>query len=140
MADFTLQIQEKITLGNTVRDSLVTQTISNANYVDNRILTIPSGSITTIFSFSPTSSAGTFLTSSFQYGRVTNKSTTIPIKLIVSSSVESMSYLINAGSTFMLSTTSITGSINGLLFNNIASVKLEPSGSAADIEYFIIGT
>lgn len=140
MADFTLQIQEKVTLGGVVRDSITTQTLSNINYVDNRILTVPSGSITTIFSFDTASSAGTFLTSSFQYGRVTNKSTTIPVKLIVSSSVESMSYLINTGSSFILSTTAVTGSTTGLLFNNIISVKLEPSSSAADIEYFIIGT
>jgi hypothetical protein len=140
MADFTLQIQEKVTLGGIARDSSVTQVISNISYADNRILTVPVDSITTIFSFATASNAGTFLTSSFKYGRITNKSTTVPVKLIVSSSVESMSYLINAGSSFMLSTTAITGSTSGLLFNNIASVKVEPSGSAADIEYFIIGT
>jgi hypothetical protein len=41
MADFTLQIQEKVTLGGIVRDSITTQTLSNINYVDNRILTVP---------------------------------------------------------------------------------------------------
>ena len=140
MADFTLQIQEKITLGGVARDSIITQIISNISYVDNRILTVPSGSVTTIFSFADASNAGTFLTGSFKYGRVTNKSTTVPVRLIVSSSAESTSYLIATGSSFMLSTTSVTGSTTEFSFKSITSVKIEPSGSAADIEYFIIGT
>ena len=140
MADFTLQISEKITLGGINRDSIVTQTISNANYVDNRIMTIPTGSLTTIFSFSNNTGAGTFTTSSFQYGRITNKSTSTPIKIVISSSTEAMSYLIATGSSFMLSTTKITGSIPELNFNDITSVQLQPSSSTADIEYFIIGS
>jgi len=82
--------------------------------------------------------AGTFVSSSFQYGRITNNSTVVPIKLIVSSSTEAMSYLIATGSSFLLSTSKITGSTTGLLFNDIKSVKIEPSGSAASIEYYIL--
>ena len=82
--------------------------------------------------------AGTFVTSSFQYGRITNNSTIVPIKLIVSSSTEAMSFLIATGSSFMLSTSKITGSTSGMLFNDIKSVKIEPSGSAASIEYYIL--
>jgi hypothetical protein len=49
-----------------------------------------------------------------------------------------MSFLIATGSSFMLSTSKITGSTTGLLFNDIKSVKIEPSGSAASIEYYIL--
>ena len=138
MANFTLKIIEQLTLNGDDVGSSITQTISNINYIDNRILSVPSGSITTIFSMDSVPGAGTFVTSSFQYGRITNNSTAVPIKLIVSSSTEAMSFLIATGSSFLLSTSKITGSTSGLLFNDIKSVKIEPSGSAASIEYYIL--
>ena len=138
MAIFTLKITEQLTLNGDDVGSSVTQTISNINYIDNRILSIPTGSVTTIFSMDSVPGAGTFVTSSFQYGRITNNSTVVPIKLIVSSSTEAMSFLIATGSSFMLSTSKITGSTTGLLFSDIKSVKVEPSSSAAPIEYYIL--
>ena len=138
MAIFTLKITEQLTLNGDDVGSSVTQTISNINYIDNRILSIPTGSVTTIFSMDSVPGAGTFVTSSFQYGRITNNSTVVPIKLIVSSSTEAMSFLIATGSSFLLSTSKITGSTTGLLFNDIKSVKIEPSGSEASIEYYIL--
>ena len=138
MANFTLKIIEQLTLNGDDVGSSVTQTINNINYIDNRILSIPSGSITTIFSMDSVPGAGTFVTSSFQYGRITNNSTVVPIKLIVSSSTEAMSFLIATGSSFLLSTSKITGSTSGLNFDDIKSVKIEPSGSAASIEYYIL--
>jgi len=138
MANFTFKIIEQLTLNGDDVGSSVTQTINNINYIDNRILSIPTGSVTTIFSMDSVPGAGTFVSSSFQYGRITNNSTVVPIKLIVSSSTEAMSYLIATGSSFLLSTSKITGSTTGLLFNDIKSVKIEPSGSAASIEYYIL--
>jgi hypothetical protein len=138
MAIFTLKIVEQLTLNGDDVGSSVTQTINNINFMDNRILNVPSGSVTTIFSLDNLPGAGTFVSSSFQYGRVTNNSTTIPVKLIVSSSTEAMSFLIATGSSFMLSTSKITGSTSGLNFSDIRSVKVEPSGSVASIEYYVI--
>jgi hypothetical protein len=141
MADLTVLINEKITLDSNDRGILTTQTIPGINYIDNRTFTIPTGSVTTLFSLSNTNSAGTFITSSIQYIRLTNSSTTnTPVKLIVSSSTEAMSYLVNTGSSYMISTSKTTGSLTGMLFNDIVSVKAEPSGSSAKIEYFIATT
>jgi hypothetical protein len=138
MAIFTLKIVEQLTLNGDDVGSSITQTINNINFMDNRILNIPTGSVTTIFSLDNLPGAGTFVSSSFQYGRVTNNSTTVPVKLIVSSSTEAMSFLIATGSSFMLSTSKITGSTSGLNFNDIKSIKVEPSGSVASIEYYVI--
>ena len=138
MAIFTLKIVEQLTLNGDDVGSSVTQTINNINFMDNRILNVPSGSVTTIFSLDNLPGAGTFVSSSFQYGRVTNNSTTVPVKLIVSSSTEAMSFLIATGSSFMLSTSKVTGSTSGLNFNDIRSIKVEPSGSVASIEYYVI--
>jgi hypothetical protein len=140
MATFTSQIFEILTLNGDNVGSSVTQTINNINYVDNRILSVPTGSVTTLFSMDSVPGAGTFVTSSVQYVRVTNNSTITPVKLIVSSSTEAMSYLIATGSSYMLSTSKMTGSTSGLSFNDIQSVKVQPSSSAASIEYYIVTT
>jgi len=140
MATFTSQIFEILTLNGDNVGSSVTQTINNINYVDNRILSVPTGSVTTLFSLDSVPGAGTFVTSSVQYVRVTNNSSVAPVKLIVSSSTEAMSYLIATGSSYMISTSKMTGSTSGLVFDDIKSVKVQPSGSAASIEYYIITT
>lgn len=137
MADLTIQINEKIILNNIDRGTLTTQTITGINYIDNRNLNLPSGSVTTIFSLSDVNGAGTFITSSFQYARLTNKSTTVPVKLIISSSTEAASYLISTGSSYIISTSKITSSLTSLVFNDIVSIKAQPSGSNAEIEYFV---
>jgi len=140
MATFTSQIFEILTLNGDNVGSSVTQTINNINYVDNRILSIPSGAVTTLFNMEATPGAGTFVTSSIQYVRVTNTSPTIPIKLIVSSSTEAMSYLIATGSSYMMATSKMTGSTSGLSFGDVKSVKVEPSGSSGSVEYYIATT
>ena len=140
MATFTSQIFEILTLNGDNVGSSVTQTINNINYVDNRILSVPTGSVTTLFSMDSVPGAGTFVTSSVRYVRVTNNSTVTPVKLIVSSSTEAMSYLIATGSSYMLSTSKMTGSEGGFNFADIKSVKLQPTGSVASVEYYIVTT
>jgi hypothetical protein len=140
MATFTSQIFEILTLNGDNVGSSVTQTINNINYVDNRILNVPTGSVTTIFNMDSVPGAGTFVTSSVQYVRITNNSAVAPVKIIISSSTEAMSYLIATGSSYMMSTSKMTGSTSGLVFDDIKSVKVQPSGSAASIEYYIVTT
>jgi hypothetical protein len=150
MADLTVFINEKITLDGNDRGVLTTQTISNINSVDNRILSIPTGSYTPLFYFNPSGvDAGTFSTGSFKYGRITNKSSTVPIQVRVTAdtvptSLTNTSFVIAPGNSFFLSTTAITGSSPGsnvFVFNQyIYYVSVAPSGSSASIEYFIATT
>lgn len=141
MATLTTQVFEILTLNGDDVGSSVTNTINNVNYVDNRILSVPTGSVTTLFSMDANPGAGTFVTSSIKYIRVTNTSTVnAPIQLIISSSTEAMSYFVTTGSSYMLSTSKMTGSVGGLIFDDIKSVKVQPSGSAATLEYYIATT
>ena len=145
MADFIIKIQEQISLNGVQRGSEVSKTISGINYTDNRILNTSSGSETTIFSLSDTVGAGQFLTSSLKYARVSNNATTVPVNLKVSSSTEQLNFKIDAGGSFMLSTSNITGSILSgsdavFTYGDIASLKVEPSGSSAKVEYIISTT
>ena len=141
MADFTLLIRERVLLEGTERGTDYNLTIKNIENIDNRIVTIPSGSETTIFKYDDAPGAGTFTSGSFKYGRISNYSTTVPLNLKVSSSTELLNFSIAAGGTFMLSTSEITGSsINTFAYDDIASVSVEPSGSSAKVEYFIATT
>jgi len=146
MGNFTLKIQERISLEGVERGSDFSQTITGINHTDNRILNTLSGSETTIFSLGDTEGAGQFLTSSLKYARISNYSTDVPVNLKVSSSVEQLNFKIDAGGSFILSTSEITGSIiasgSGSIFSydDISSVKVEPSGSSAKIEYIIATT
>jgi hypothetical protein len=145
MGNFTLKIQERISLEGVERGSDFSQTITGINHTDNRILNTLSGSETTIFSLGDTEGAGQFLTSSLKYARISNYSTNVPVNLKVSSSVEQLNFKIDAGGSFILSTSEITGSILSgsdavFTYDDISSLKVEPSGSNAKIEYIIATT
>lgn len=146
MADLTVYITEKITLDSNTRNILTTQTISNIANVDNRVLSIPTGSLIKLFYFSSSMvDAATFTTSSFKYGRITNKSSN-PIKLDVTynNSPSNAVFEITAGSSFMLSSTKFSGSYmapNNFTYNDyITSITVESSGSSSTVEYFIATT
>ena len=141
MANLYVTVTEEITLPNSpTQKTNVFKTISNINYIDTRIMNCPSGSQTSIFNLSNTPGAGTFTTSSLQYARITNDSAT-PVKLMISASLSKASFIIATGSSFYLSTSQFTGSIDNVFtLENISSVSIQPSGSNATIEYFIATT
>ena len=141
MADFTLLIRERVLLEGTERGTDYNLTIKDIENYDNRIVTVPSGSETTIFEYSDKPGSGTFTSGSFKYGRVSNYSSDTPINLKVSSSTELLNFSVAAGGTFMLSTSDITGSLtNTFSYDDIMAVFVEPSGSSAKVEYFIATT
>jgi hypothetical protein len=141
MADFTLLIKERVLLEGTERGTDYHLSIKDVENIDNRIVTVPSGSTTTIFKYNELPGAGTFKTGSFKYGRISNYSETVPLNLQVSSSSELLNFSIAPKGTFMLSTSEITGSLtNTFSYDNIMAVSVEPSGSSAKVEYFIATT
>jgi len=155
-----------VSMSSAVNVDSITVVSTGINYVSGSTITIPSSSLggvasptgsdlvitlnsedvvglkTNIFNFSNLPGAGTFATGSFQYARVTNLSSTTPVKLIVSSSSEITDFLVSAGSSFFLSTSKmVTGSsFNNFNFNDIQTVTIQPSSSAAQVEYFIATT
>jgi hypothetical protein len=141
MADLTVNITETITLNNQTQAETYTQTISGINYIDTRNLSCPSGSTTELFKFSTVPGAGQFVASSFKYGRVTNLSS-VPVQLYISSSTTTPSFLISSSSSFILSTSQITGSLTSTDFtlDDIRSISVAPSGADAQIEYYIATT
>ena len=142
-------LREEVKLNNKDQGSITTLSIDNINEVDSRIMTALSSSEQSLFKFSDTVSAGTFISSSFKYGRVTNMDDTYPVRLRVSSSVNNtghMDFSINPGGSFLLTTTKVSGSTTGTTnrttqdFENITDVLVQASGSNVDVEYFIAST
>ena len=141
MADFTLLIKERVLLEGTERGTDYHLSIKDVENIDNRIVTVPSGSATTIFKYNELPGAGTFKTGSFKYGRISNYSKKVPLNLQVSSSTELLNFSVAPKGTFMLSTSEITGSLtNTFSYDNIMSVSVEPLGSSSKVEYFIATT
>ena len=140
MADFTYFIRERIKLDGKARETSYARVIKNIEYIDERTLQIPSGSVTELINLANLPGAGTFISSSVQYARITNMSLTTNINLQISASSGTTNVLVNAGGTFFLSTGFITGSLTNFTYDNIRSIKAEPSGSAAKIAYIIATT
>jgi hypothetical protein len=154
MATLTSKIYENITLNGNDLGAYTTYNIDNINNIDNRTLVCTSGSWTSLFSFDPSLypvSAGTFSTSSFQYGRITNLSD-VPVLLNIQT-IDTNNVRYNAvstvttGSSFILSSTagrnsgSFTPSATSFTFDQyIVNVQVAPSASTATIEYYIATT
>ena len=154
MATLTSKIYENITLNGNNLGAYTTYNIDNINNVDNRTLVCTSGSWTSLFSFNPSrypTAVGTFSTSSFKYGRVTNLSS-VPV-LINIQTVDTNNITYNAvstvttGSSFILSSTagrnsgSFTPSATTFTFDQyISNIQVAPSASTATIEYYIATT
>ena len=138
MANLYINVTEEITLTNNESQKVITPTtIPDINYVDVRSMNCPTGSQISIFSLGATPGAGTFVTSSLQYARITNLSTS-SVKLSIESPTTETSFLVSGGNSFYISTSKITGSIdNNFTLEDIQHVYVQSSGSAASIEYFI---
>ena len=154
MATLTSKIYENITLNGNDLGAYTTYNIDNINNVDNRTLVCTSGSWTSLFSFDPSlypTTVGTFSTSSFKYGRVTNLSDVpvlINIQTVDTSNTRYNTVLtVTTGSSFILSSTagrnsgSAVPTPTSFTFDQyIYNIQAAPSASTATIEYYIATT
>ena len=137
----TVLIRESVELGGKNRGADHTLSISNINEIDNRIVTALSSSEQSLFKLSNNVAAGTFVTSSMKYARITNKDDTYPIRIRISSSQSHTDFQVAAGGSFMLTTSKNSGSMVGAsnyqTYNDISDVLVQATGSNVDVEYFI---
>lgn len=157
MATFTLKIYESITLNGNDLGSYTNYTTDNVNNIDNRTLVCTTGSWTTLFQFDSSlypTDRGTFSTSSFRYGRITNISN-VPVILNIQTlnpgpglPVQYNTVLtVTPGSSFVMSSTVGenygTSTPSPTTFTSsqyVSSIQVAPSSSAASIEYYIATT
>jgi len=137
MANFTYFIRERVKLNGVERGTNVEIKIPGINYSDNRVMTIPSGSITEVINVDNLPGAGTFTSSSIKYARVTNLATS-SINLEVSGSTSQMNFLITGSGSFIFSTEFVAPSFNQFIYNDLRSIKATAlTGGGATLSYFI---
>ncbi len=139
MANFTYFIRERVKLNGVERGSNVEKTIQNINYADTRVMSIPSGSMTEIINLDNLPGAGTFVSSSVKYARISNLSTG-SINLQVSGSTIEMNYLVTGSGTFMFSSEFVNETFNGFEYGDLRSIKATPIDPDATLSYFICTT
>lgn len=139
MADFTYFIRERVKLNGVERGTNVERTITGINYADERVMSIPSGSITEIINLDNLPGAGTFVSSSIKYARITNLSTG-SINLQISGSTSEMNFLVTENGSFTFSSEFVNETFNDFEYGDLRSVKASPVESQATISYFLVTT
>lgn len=140
--NFNIKITEEQVVRNSIIKHEVVHLIKNITNVDHRILTCPADALTDIIKIDyPNPGAGTFISSSLEYVRITNLDTQTPIALIISSSNGDFTQEITPQNTLMLSSINVTSSnFNGILDETITSIQVYPVSSSVDIEYTVVNS
>jgi hypothetical protein len=139
MAKFTYFIRERVKLNGVERGTNFETSINGINYADSRTMSIPSGSTTEILNLDNLPGAGTFVSSSVKYIRVTNFSTG-PVNLQVSGSTAELNFLLQASGSFMINSEYINETFDNFEYGDLRSIKASPVNSQAVIGYFIVAT
>ena len=138
MANLNYLIQERVKLNGKERGTSFDVALPSASNHDERIFNITSGSFSDVVDFSGVPGSGQFVSSSLMYFRFTNHSTGSVI-LQVSSSTENFNIAVAGSGSFMINTTSFTGSFQNVTsFDNITNIKATPVDTTSTVEYFLV--
>lgn len=139
MAKFTYFIRERVNLNGVERGTNFETSIDGINYADSRVMSIPSGSITEIINLAALPGAGTFVSSSIRYARVTNLSTG-SVNLQVSGSTAQFNFLLQGSGSFMFSSEFVSEQFSDFQYGDLKSIKATPQDSTSTLSYFIVTT
>lgn len=139
MAKFTYFIRERLKLNGVERGTNFETSITGINYADSRVMSIPSGSVTEIINFAALPGAGTFVSSSVKYARVSNLSSG-PVNLQLSGSTHQFNLLLQGSGSFIFNSEYVSGQFNNFTYGDLRSIKASPVDLQATIGYFIVTT
>ena len=139
MAKFTYFIRERVKLNGVERGTNFETSMTGINYADSRVMSIPSGSITEIINLAALPGAGTFVSSSVKYARVTNMSAGA-INLQISGSTAEFNFSLEGSGSFMFGSGYVSEQFNNFTYGDLRSIKASPVDSEATIGYFIVTT
>ena len=139
MAKFTYFIRERLKLNGVERGTNFETSITGINYADSRVMSIPSGSVTEIINLDALPGAGTFVSSSVRYARISNLSTG-SINLQLSGSTDQFNFLLQGSGSFIFGSEYVSGQFNDFTYGDLRSVKASPVDSEATLGYFIVTT
>jgi hypothetical protein len=140
-ANFTYFIRERVKLEGVERGTNVEIRIPSISYADNRVMNIPSGRHTEVINVDNLPGAGTFVSSSIKYARITNLSND-NVDLQVSGSTSNQHYLLAPSGSFMFSSEYVNEDFNNFEYGDLRSIKARSIGAGADgfsstLSYFI---
>ena len=139
MAKFTYFIRERLKLNGVERGTNFETSITGINYADSRVMSIPSGSVTEVINLDALPGAGTFVSSSVRYARISNLSTG-SINLQLSGSTDQFNFLLQGSGSFIFSSEYVSSQFNNFTYGDLRSVKASPVDSEASLGYFIVTT
>jgi hypothetical protein len=145
-AKLTIRVSEEITLNGRALGNTNKQEISWINEISERIVTIPTNQVT-ILSASSGVGAGTFLSSSIKYIRLTNLDDSNFVRLTFASGSTGVSntadFKLEAQRTMMFTNTAFSGSATNLAFgsfNDFTNLKCAADTDSVDVELFVATT
>ena len=140
-ANFTYFIRERVKLEGVERVTNVEIRIPSISYADNRVMNIPANVHTEVVNVDNLPGAGTFVSSSIKYARLTNLSDD-SIDLQISGSTSNQHYLLSPSGSFMFSSEYVNEEFNNFEYGDLRSIKARSIGSGEDgfsstLGYFI---
>jgi hypothetical protein len=145
-AKLTVRVTEEVTLNGKELGNTNTHTLFGINEVSERIFTIPTSQVT-ILSASSAVGAGTFLSSSIKYIRVTNLDDANYVRLSFASGSSATSntsdFKLEADRTMLFTNTAYSGSAANVTFgafNDFTDLKGVANSASVDIELFVATT
>tara|TARA_R100000231_G_scaffold128797_1_gene99961 strand:- start:138 stop:593 length:456 start_codon:yes stop_codon:yes gene_type:complete len=144
-ATLTVTHTEALTLNGVDRGVTNTLTIASVNEVDHRIMTIPTGSLSTVVSMGAAAAAGTFINSGVKYIRITNKDDTNFVTLGLEASGDAAYFKIKAGETFVIYSDDLDANNaviahGSIAFGDIVNIKAKADTATVDLEVFVAST
>ena len=145
-AKLTIRVTEEVTLNGRELGNTNKHEITGINEVSERIVTIPTNQVT-ILSASSNVGAGTFLSSSIKYIRLTNLDDTNFVRVtFASGSAETSNtadFKLGAQRTMMFTSTAFSGSSTNVdfsSFNDFTNLKCIADSDSVDVELFVATT
>ena len=140
-ANFTYFIRERVKLEGVERGTNVEIRIPSISYADNRVMNIPANVHTEVVNVDNLPGAGTFVSSSIKYARLTNLSDD-SIDLQIYGSTSNQHYLLSPSGSFMFSSEYVDEEFNNFEYGDLRSIKARSIGSGEDgfsstLGYFI---
>ena len=103
-ASLTVTTTESITLNGSNMGATNTLTIASVNEINQRVVTVDSGNVRTLFNFGGTIGAGEFVRANVKYLRITNKDDTNTACINIRGNATNCWVEVEAGGNFVLTT------------------------------------
>ena len=141
-ATLTVTVTESISLNGSTMGATNTLTIGSINEINQRIVTVDSGNVRTLFNFGGTISAGEFIRANVKYLRITNKDDTNTVSINIRGNATNCWVDVEPSGSFVLTTASSMMEVDD--DTTVATPVLEDlqiisaySASGADLDCYV---